>query len=89
MNTEKLTMNPDTIELNDLSEELQTLMKRALVGEKVVLTIEGFELARVILEPTPDNPNRPRIKDLHPNAFEMSDDFDDPLPEEFWTGTKS
>ena len=29
-----------------------------------------------------------RIPNLHPNAFEMSDDFDDELPDSFWFGDK-
>ena len=27
-----------------------------------------------------------RIPNLHPGAFQMSDDFDDPLPDSFWLG---
>ena len=29
---------------------------------------------------------KPRIMDLHKGQFWMSDDFDDPLPDEFWLG---
>ena len=27
-----------------------------------------------------------RVGNLHPENFRMSDDFDDPLPDEFWLG---
>lgn len=27
-----------------------------------------------------------RVGNLHPGNFQMSDDFDDPLPDEFWLG---
>ncbi len=29
---------------------------------------------------------QPRIPNLHPNSAWISDDFDDPLPDEFWLG---
>ena len=36
---------------------------------------------------TPDvELNQPRILGLHPGAMWTSDDFDDPLPDEFWLG---
>jgi antitoxin (DNA-binding transcriptional repressor) of toxin-antitoxin stability system len=28
-----------------------------------------------------------RIPDLHPDAMVASDDFDEPLPDSFWTGS--
>lgn len=33
-----------------------------------------------------NKPKKPRILGLHPGAFQPSDDFDDPLPDEFWLG---
>jgi hypothetical protein len=35
---------------------------------------------------TEDNSLPPRILGLHPGAIWTSDDFDDPLPDEFWLG---
>ena len=35
---------------------------------------------------TEDKPKKPRKLDLHPGAFQPTDDFDDPLPDEFWLG---
>jgi antitoxin (DNA-binding transcriptional repressor) of toxin-antitoxin stability system len=40
-------------------------------------------VAQVI--PLPEKPKQ-RIAPLHPGAIEMSDDFDAPLPDEFWLG---
>jgi len=31
-------------------------------------------------------PKKPRVLGLHPGAFQPADDFDDPLPDEFWLG---
>ncbi len=28
----------------------------------------------------------PRVAELHPGAIRISEDFDQPLPDEFWTG---
>jgi uncharacterized protein (DUF433 family) len=36
-----------------------------------------------------DKPKGKRIPNLFPNAIRISDDFNDPLPEEFWAGTNS
>jgi hypothetical protein len=33
-------------------------------------------------------PSKPRIPGLHPGAIQVSEDFDDPLPDEFWTGNE-
>jgi hypothetical protein len=30
--------------------------------------------------------DKPRILGMHPGAFQPADDFDDPLPDEFWLG---
>ena len=47
---------------------------------------EGEEI--VVQIPIPENtePKKKRIHNLHPNAFEMSDDFDDELPDSFYFG---
>ncbi len=31
-------------------------------------------------------PGKPRIAGLHPGAITMAEDFDAPLPDEFWLG---
>ena len=51
----------------------------------VVLTKSGQPVARVI--PLPEKPKR-RVAPLHPGAWEVSDDFDEPLPDEFWLGNQ-
>jgi predicted DNA-binding antitoxin AbrB/MazE fold protein len=47
-------------------------------GEEVVVQIP-------VVEETPKIAGK-RIPNLHPDAFEISDDFDAPLPDSFWLG---
>lgn len=37
--------------------------------------------------PVPVSP-KPRVPGLHPGAIWTSEDFDEPLPDEFWTGSE-
>ncbi|MBL8165181.1 MAG: DUF2281 domain-containing protein [Anaerolineae bacterium] len=51
---------------------------KKLSDEQKQLLLEG-------LATTPQQPKE-RILGLHPGAIWTSDDFDDPLPDEFWLG---
>ncbi len=64
-------------EIVELTKQLSLLDKVRLI-EKVAPQIEQ-ELKAV--QPAP------RIAGLHAGAIWMSDDFDEPLPDEFWLGT--
>lgn len=47
------------------------------------------EQKRVLLDHLTQNGEqsvKPRILGMHPGAIWTSDDFDDPLPDEFWLG---
>jgi antitoxin (DNA-binding transcriptional repressor) of toxin-antitoxin stability system len=52
---------------------------------EIVLTDGGITIAR-LLSFAHHSSNTPRIPDLHSNAIIISDDFDEPLPDEFWLG---
>lgn len=72
-----------TIELKDLPSrwaELESLLRS---GSEVTLTNGGTAVGKVVPQATPRA--TPQF-DLHPGAFQPAPDFDDPLPEEFWTG---
>jgi antitoxin (DNA-binding transcriptional repressor) of toxin-antitoxin stability system len=49
----------------------------------LLLLEHGQPVARII--PLPE-PKPQRIDPLHPGAAEVSEDFDTPLPDEFWLG---
>ena len=43
---------------------------------------------QIIITPTIEENNKPKLDQsgLHLGAISISDDFDDPLPDEFWLG---
>lgn len=77
MLTKQVDLRKSQINVHDLLILVQE-------GNEVVLTEGATPLARVIpitLSSTP------RKVGLHPGAIQISEDFDEPLPEEFWVGT--
>ena len=54
-----------------------------LQGDEILL-MKGEQLLTRI--PPEEAPPVQRIADLHPGAMIASDDFDDPLPDQFWLG---
>jgi len=72
-----------TIELMPQSPSLEDLLAMAKKESGLTLTKDGQPVAQVI--PLPEKP-RQRVAPLHPGAIEMSDDFNAPLPDEFWLG---
>jgi prevent-host-death family protein len=72
-----------TVDLVEAQTSLPELVSLVTSGTQVIVTQAGTPV--VCLVPI-DAPTAPRIPDLHPGAFEESDDFDAPLPDEFWTG---
>ena len=77
MLTKQVDLRNSPINLHDLLILVQE-------GNEVVLTEGANPLARVI----PITPSStPRQAGLHPGAIQTREDFDEPLPEEFWTGT--
>lgn len=73
-----------TIELLAHPPSLEAVLEAAAQEEAgVVLTKSGQPVAQVI---PVAQPAKKRIAPLHPGAIETSDDFDAPLPDEFWLG---
>lgn len=63
--------------------QLPELLALTKAGNEVILT-EGDVLMARLTAPVPVV--KKRVLGLHPGAFVVSDDFDDPLPDEFWLG---
>lgn len=57
------------------------LLERAAAGEEIVFEQDGKAVARLVPVPT-----KPRIAGLHEGQGWSSEDFDAPLPDEFWAG---
>ena len=71
------------IDVRDLPGKLREALALASSGEEVLLT-DG-PAARGRLVPVVD-PAGERIANLHPGSIDVSEDFDEPLPDEFWLG---
>jgi prevent-host-death family protein len=70
-----------TVDVNELAARWAELLAAAEAGGDVIVTEGNVPKARIVPLPAP------RVLGLHPGAIEMSDDFDAPLPEEFWMGS--
>ena len=77
-----------TIDLAVSQPTLEELLKLTAAGTEVVLVNAGTPVAR--LTPAVEcaaSSSTARVAGLQPDAFtDVSDDFDDPLPDEFWLG---
>ena len=73
-----------TVDVRETQTNLQELLSLVREGTEVILREGTTTLARLVpiaLSTTP------RVAGLHAGAIWTSEDFDEPLPEEFWTET--
>lgn len=75
---------PKTVTVEQAEGHLNELIDLATSGEEVV--IEKGDKAKVKLTPIPLVNGKKRVFGQHQGQMWMSDDFDDPLPDEFWLG---
>src|SRR5438552_1561289 len=74
-------MSLKTIDVCDIELHLQELLALVATGTEIILTQGNQPFARIL----PIAASAPeRVAGLHAGAIWTSDDFDDPLPEEFW-----
>ena len=76
-------MHTKTVDLQEAQKNLKDLLSLVRKGTEIVLTDGATPLARVV--PIVFS-TIPRVAGLHPGTIWTSDDFDEPLPEAFWTG---
>lgn len=83
--SESITMTTKTIDIQDAPAQFAELLSLVAAGTEVILTEGAMPVARLIpvLRPTTS-----RIAGLNAGSIWTSDDFDEPLPDEFWIGTK-
>jgi prevent-host-death family protein len=74
-----------TVNLDEAQEELQDLLALVLAGNEVVITEHGKPVARLVPVPVAAA-NKKRVAGLNRGAIWTSEDFDQPLPDEFWLG---
>ena len=72
------------IEVQQTQTYLKELLSLVVKGSEVILTQDNVPMARLVPIGPPFVTSR--VAGLHQSAIQMSDDFDDPLPDEFWLG---
>jgi antitoxin (DNA-binding transcriptional repressor) of toxin-antitoxin stability system len=73
-----------TIDVREAETTLRRILDLVHSGTEVVLTEDNQAVAR-ILAPLPAAVGQ-RVAGLHAGAIETAEDFDEPLPDEFWAG---
>jgi antitoxin (DNA-binding transcriptional repressor) of toxin-antitoxin stability system len=73
----------ETVDVEDAKDRLPELVSLALEGNEVIISEGDRPVARLV---PITSPGRKRVMGLHRGAAWMSEDFDDPLPDEFWLG---
>jgi prevent-host-death family protein len=76
-------MQTKTVDVHEAQTHLAELLSLVTAGTEIILTEGNTPLARIVPMPSI---SRPRVAGLHPNAIWTREDFNEPLPEEFWTG---
>jgi len=74
-----------TVDVQEALTNLKELLSLVQGGTEIVLTEGNVPLARLVPVALSDGQRKAR---LHAGAIWTSDDFDEPLPESFWTGSK-
>lgn len=77
-------MNVTTINISQ-PPPLDELLRLVADGNEVILEEDGKPVARLLPAAAPQSPPC-RQAGLHNGAGHLSDDFDAPLPDEFWNG---
>jgi antitoxin (DNA-binding transcriptional repressor) of toxin-antitoxin stability system len=78
-----MAMLAKRIDVQKSQPDLNELLTLVREGTEVILTEGDTMLARIVPIETPTL--KPRVPDLYPGIW-ISDDFDEPLPDEFWLG---
>ncbi|HEY9600570.1 MAG TPA: toxin-antitoxin (TA) system antitoxin [Allocoleopsis sp.] len=76
-------MPTKTVDVREAHISLDELLSLVRGGTEIVLTEGSTPLARLVPIALADTP---RMAGLHSGAIWTSEDFDEPLPEKFWTG---
>jgi prevent-host-death family protein len=71
-----------TINLYEAKTSLSRLVERAAAGEEIVICKAGKPKARLVA--LPPERKQPRVPGLWKGKIWVSEDFDEPIPEEWW-----
>jgi prevent-host-death family protein len=73
-----------TVSIDEAQNKLPDLLAQALAGDEVIITEHGTPVARLV--PVLANAKKKRVAGLNRGTIWTSEDFDEPLPDEFWLG---
>ena len=79
--TEEMHMQTETVDVNQAQAHFKDLVRRVAAGVHIVLSENQKPIAHML-------PAGVRIPGLHAGDIWTSDDFDAPLPDQFWTEDK-
>jgi prevent-host-death family protein len=77
-----------TIDVSEAQAHFNELLALAVEGTEIILTEDNKPVARLLAFGASDAPSVSRVAGLHSGAIWTSNDFDQPLPDEFWIGTE-
>ena len=76
-------MDPVTVDVADVPGRFEELLALAAAGTPVVITRDGRSRGRLVADPAAAGR---RVAGRYAGKMWMADDFDAPLPDEFWLG---
>jgi len=78
-------MSTTTVNMHEAKTRLSELLALAMQGEEVIIAKANKPMARLV---PVEQPKKRRVAGLHAEEdFWLSEDFDEPLPDEFWLGS--
>ena len=76
-------MATKTVDILKSQPKLTELLQLAAAGDEVIIVEGSKPLARLVHI---ESGQKKRVAGLNAGAISTSEDFDEPLPDEFWTG---
>ena len=83
-NVEGNCLMTQTVSVDEAQNKLSDLLADALAGNEVIITEHGTPVARLV--PVVAHSTKKRVAGLNRGTISTSEDFDEPLPDEFWLG---
>ncbi len=74
-----------TVDIREAQTRLPELISLATAGTEVILVDDEIPVVRLVAV---SPPSTQRVPGLHAGAISTSDDFDAPLPDDFWMGAQ-
>ncbi|HEU4714921.1 MAG TPA: type II toxin-antitoxin system prevent-host-death family antitoxin [Pyrinomonadaceae bacterium] len=71
-----------TVSIDEAQNKLPDLLAQALAGNEVIITEHGTPIARLV--PVVSQSKKKRVAGLNRGTITTAEDFDDPLPDQFW-----